>query len=86
MDYAKTFYLLIEIVAGPLPATSRPVGPMEQAECKAIQLAIESAAVPSVVGVECREARFHMACEAPGKPGAGYPCPDFTPRLTTGRW
>lgn len=84
---AAAFYLVVEMVSGAIPPARPPViGPMPEADCLALRLAVEAAAVPSIARAECRQPRLMMACEFPGKPGHGYPCPVWEDRPLAGSW
>lgn len=73
---AAAFYLVVEMVSAAIPPAGRPIiGPMPKAECVALRLSIEAAAISSIASVECRQPKIMMACQLPGRPGSGYPCP-----------
>jgi hypothetical protein len=61
-----------------------PAGPMPAADCEAIRLAVEAAAVGSVREVRCRRPRFFTTCTAPEDPFRGYACPVWTDSPSVG--
>lgn len=84
---AAAFYLVVEMVSTAIPAARPPViGPMPEADCLALRLSIEAAAVASIASVECRQPKMMMACQLNGNPRGSYPCPVWEDRPLADSW